>query len=274
MGDPPHSKCGSLETGVQVQVLSGALKLFVKKIDLSIVVPTYNESENIERLCFQINRVMQKERRRFEIIIVDDSSPDGTSYVVEKLKKHIRNIKLIVREKKMGLASAVLDGFKESKGEIIGAMDADLSHSPDDIPKLVEPIEKGEALFTIGSRYVPGAEIIDFPKLRKMLSLLGASSVKLIPIGRRMNLKDPLSGFFFVKRDVIENILDKINPKGFKLSLDIISLGEHKGKIKEIPIKFLWRKKGTSKLNIKDFYEYSQQWFEIIIKKFYKKINN
>lgn len=154
---------------------------------ISIIIPTYNEKGNIKKLILKINDIFKED---FEIIVVDDNSPDGTGKIVDKLKKY--NAKCIHRKSKLGLSSAVIEGFKAAKGDIIGVMDADFSHPPEKIPELIKPLKDNNAELTIGSRYIQGGKIKNWTAVRKIISK-GAILLSL-PLTR---IKDPVSGFFF-----------------------------------------------------------------------------
>jgi len=210
---------------------------------ISIIIPTYNEKENIKKLILDINRILKKD---FEIIVVDDNSQDGTGRIVDKLKKY--NAKCIHRKGKLGLASAVIEGFKAAKGEIIGVMDADFSHDINVIPKLIKPIINNEAELTIGSRYIQGGKIENWPLKRKIISR-GATLLSLL----LTTVKDPMSGFFFLNKEVIKGI--ELNAKGYKILLEIIVKGKY-NKVNEIPYTFVDRKAGKSKLNKKEYIDY------------------
>jgi len=217
-------------------------------MDLSIVIPTYNEKENIQELIKKIQKEFKENKINGEIIIVDDNSPDGTGKILEELKKKQKNIKIIHRKEKLGLSSAVLEGWKIAKGEILGVMDADLSHPAEKIKELFYAIKKEEADFTIGSRYIKGGKIKGWNFKRKLMSKTATLLAK--PFTK---IKDPMSGFFMIKKDCITN--KKINPKGFKILLELIIKADYK-KIKEIPITFADRTKGKSKAGSKEIIYY------------------
>ena len=221
------------------------------RIMISVIIPTYNEKENIKKLILKIIDVFRANKLNGEIIIVDDNSPDGTGEIAEMLAKKYSQkypIKVIHRKGKLGLASAVIEGFNRSKGNILGVMDADLSHLPSAIPSLVKPIEKGIVDFTIGSRYVNNGKIIGWPFLRTLISK-GATL-----IARHLaSVKDPMSGYFFIKRSVIDNTC--LNAHGYKICLEILVKGNY-SKVMEVPITFKDREKGSSKLNKQEFIDY------------------
>ncbi len=217
---------------------------------LSIVIPTYNEKENIQKLIKKIQSEFKENRINGEIIIVDDNSPDGTGRILENLKKKQKNIRVVHRKGKLGLSSAVLEGWKIANGNILGVMDADLSHPPEKIKELFKAIEKGEADFTIGSRYIKGGKIEGWNFKRKLMSKTATLLSRIYT-----KVKDPMTGFFMIKKDVIKNV--DLNPKGFKILLEIIIKGKYKN-IKEIPITFTNRVEGKSKAGTKEILYYLQ----------------
>ncbi|MDI6916168.1 MAG: glycosyltransferase family 2 protein [Thermoplasmatales archaeon] len=212
---------------------------------ISIVIPTYNEKENIEKL---IEKIFDACRNiETEVVVVDDNSPDGTGQVAEKLKEKY-NLHVLIRKNKTGLSSAVLDGFKIAKGDIFGVMDADLSHPPDAIQVMLKPIIDGKADFVIGSRYAKGGNIENWSVKRKIVSKGATFLAK--PLTR---IDDPMSGFFFLKKEIINHV--NLNPKGYKIGLEILVKGRYRNVI-ELPYTFRDRKHGKSKLNFKEYKNY------------------
>ncbi len=209
---------------------------------ISLVLPTYNEAANITGVIELIFRVLKKHSLQGEVIIVDDDSPDGTWEIAGKLKDRY-NIKVFRRLDKRGLSSAVLDGFRLTTGEIIGVMDADLSHPPEKIPELLEPIISNKSDMAIGSRYVEGGRIENWPLHRKVSSRIAALFVRGLT-----DVRDPMAGFFFFRRGVIEGIT--LSPKGFKIGLEILVKSRCKN-VTEVPIVFKDREYGKSKLGLR-----------------------
>ncbi|MGY4884461.1 MAG: glycosyltransferase [Nanobdellota archaeon] len=235
---------------------------------LSLVIPTYNEKENIQRLIERIQREFQENKINGEIIIVDDNSPDGTGEILEQLKRKQKNIQIIHRKGKLGLSSAVLEGWNIAEGDILGVMDADLSHPPEKIKELLWGIEKGGADFTIGSRYIPGGEIKGWNLKRKVMSKTATLLARIYT-----KVKDPMTGFFLIKKECVKGV--GLNPKGFKILLEVIIKGRYK-RVKEIPITFINRTKGKSKAGTKEIIYYIQNLLEYmkyknnLIKEFFK----
>lgn len=217
-------------------------------MDITLVIPTYNESENIPILLEKVFGVFKESNLDGNVIVVDDNSPDGTWKIAEGLKEKYARLEVLRRLNERGLSSAVLHGFRSSKSDILGVMDADLSHPPEKIPELVEPIIKGEADIVIGSRYIDRGEIGDWALRRKISSKLATLAVKGLT-----NVKDPMSGFFFLKREVIEDV--ELSPKGFKIALEILVRGKYH-KVVEVPILFRDRIYGETKLNSRVILDY------------------
>ena len=210
-------------------------------MDITLVIPTYNEADNIPILVEKVFKIFSDEKLDGHIIIVDDDSPDQTWKVAENLKDKFPNLEVLRRQDKKGLSSAVLDGFALANTEIVGVMDADLSHPPEKIPELVLPIIKGEADFTLGSRNIDQGGTENWPFRRKI-----SSKIATLAVLGLTKVKDPMSGFFFLKREVIKNV--ELSPKGFKIGLEILVRGNCKNVI-EVPIVFRDREYGESKLS-------------------------
>lgn len=209
---------------------------------LSLVIPTYNEAENIGPLIEEIFNILGN----VEVIVVDDNSPDGTGKIAEKLAKKY-GVRVIHREGKLGLSSAVLEGFSNATGDVLGVMDADGSHPVKALPKMLKKIQEGSDV-VIGSRYTQGGNIENWPMSRKIISK-GATTLAR-PLTR---VKDPMSGLMFLKKDVIKG--KKLNPKGYKICLEILVKGDY-NTVAEVPITFIDRQKGESKLNWKEHVNY------------------
>ncbi len=228
---------------------------------ISITIPTFNESKNIEELIKRIDTTMRKNKLEYECIVVDDNSPDKTYKKAIELSKEYP-IKTIVREEK-GLASAILRGFNESTGDIIGVMDSDLQHPPEIIPELVKPIIENKVELTIGSRLVKGGVVEDWPLHRKLISKI--ARVIVIPL---TEVKDSMSGLFFLRKEVIEGV--ELETMGYKLGLEIFVKGNYE-RMLEVPFTFKDRSVGSSKLNAKIHLEYLKQIFKLYLRKWIKK---
>ncbi|MEM1943867.1 MAG: polyprenol monophosphomannose synthase [Candidatus Caldarchaeum sp.] len=211
--------------------------------DVCVVIPTYNEAENIENL---VNKVLTVAGS--SIIVVDDGSPDGTSRVVEKIAQRDRRVRLLNRGRKMGLGSAYRDGFRlalESKARVIVSMDADGSHPPELIPMLVKAVEE-EADVAVASRYVAGGSWS--AGRGRMVVSRGANLLARLCTGVR--LKDMTSGFRAYSSKAVESLLEEEFPSGYVFQVDVIYRLVRRGfKVVEIPFIFTERVSGRSKLS-------------------------
>ena len=232
-----------------------------EKTTLAIIIPTYNEKENLPRLIKEIFFQLKKDDITTEVIVVDDNSPDGTGKVAEDLSKKYP-LKVINRPAKTGLATAVMDGIRATSSEIIGVMDSDLSHDPSVIPKMLDAIVRQKNQLVVGSRYVKGGKIENWPFLRKLISWVAI--VIAFPFTK---IKDRTSGYFFFRREVIDGI--DLNPTRFKIGLEIMVKGNYK-RWKEIPYVFRNRAEGKSKFDFNEIKNYLSQLKSFM---FYKKNN-
>ena len=219
----------------------------------SIVIPTYNEAGGIERLLRALDAVFKEHALDGEIIVVDDNSPDGTGAIVDRLSAEGLPVKCLHRPGKLGLSSGVIDGWKAARKEsrALGAMDADFSHDINALPKMVEALASGQYGLAVGSRYVPGGGIANWPARRILTSRVACMLAR--PLTR---VKDVTSGYILVKREAIEGV--ELDPIGFKIGLEVIAKG-HYGKAIEIPYVFTDRIVGESKLNEKEIFNYLKQ---------------
>ena len=221
---------------------------------ISIIVPCYNEAESLPLLADKIFEVLNKNQIDGELIVVDDNSPDGTGDIAEKLKEKY-NIKVVHREGKAGLSSAVVAGFKVASGDIFGVMDADLSHDPEIIPRLISPLEANKAQVAIGSRHVKGGGSENWPLIRRFISKTAIIMGRIVT-----NVRDVTSGYFFFRKEVIDGI--DINPIGFKIGLEIFVKGNYEHFI-EIPFIFKDRRFGNSKLGKGEVINYIKHLFAL-----------
>lgn len=217
-------------------------------MDLSLVIPTYNEKENVSSLIHDLEKEFKEHSIKGEIIFVDDNSPDGTGEILNKEAKKNKNIKVIHRKGKEGLSSAVIEGWKNGNGEVLGVMDSDLSHPTTKIHEMLETIKKGRAEIVIGSRYIKGGKIIGWGIYRKMLS---KGATFLARTFTKVN--DPMSGFFMIQKKCLKDA--DINPRGFKILLEVLIKANYKS-VKEMPITFTDRTKGKSKAGTKEILYY------------------
>ena len=211
-----------------------------------VIIPTYNEKENIERI---IRYVFQLEPK-FDILIIEDNSPDGTGAIVESLQKEFPQLHMIRRKGKLGLGTAYITGFKwalQNGYNYIFEMDADFSHNPDDLVRLYNACKEGNDM-AIGSRYVTGVNVVNWPMGRVLMSYFASKYVRFIT---GMKINDATAGFVCYTRKVLETInLDRIRFKGYAFQIEMKFTAWTLGfKLKEIPIIFTDRTLGTSKMS-------------------------
>ena len=207
---------------------------------VSIVVPTYNERDNVRPLCEGIREAIGS-AWDYEVIVVDDNSPDGTADVVREMAAADPRIRLLQRAGKLGLGTAVADGFRLAEGDYWIMMDADLSHRPEELPKMLRALS--DADIVIGSRYIPGGGVQNWPLWRQAVSR-GASGMGRVIVG--LPVRDLTSGFGAFRRRWMEPLLPDLNPKGFKLLLEILARSRG-ARVRETPITFVDRQNGRSK---------------------------
>jgi dolichol-phosphate mannosyltransferase len=231
-----------------------------------VVVPTYNEWENIKRLIPELMKVSQKVAKEWDVIVlvVDDGSPDGTAPEVERLaKENPGKIFLLERSEKKGLGEAYKAGFRhaieELKADTLVEMDADLSHDPGDLPRLLDKIEEGYD-FVIGSRYVKGGKIEGWPWRRRSVSWAGNF------LGRftlDFKVRDCTSGFRAIRASVLDGLLERLETDGYAFLLSLLHFALQNGsKVVEVPTTFKERQIGESKLGNKDLIEFIKAGFK------------
>ena len=213
-----------------------------------IIIPTYNELENIQLL---IPDLLQRYKNNLDILVVDDNSPDGTGKFIEDTGKHDSRVKLLRREKKMGLGTAYVAGFKyalENSYDYIFEMDADFSHDPKEIKSFLKAIKQYDLV--LGSRYVKGVNVVNWPMRRLLLSYFANVYTRIITW---MPIWDATGGFKCFRRSVLETIdLNKIKSNGYAFQIEMTFKAWKKGfKIGEIPIVFVDRTMGSSKMSKK-----------------------
>lgn len=223
--------------------------------DSIVIIPTYNEKENIESII----RAVFSLEKKFHILVIDDGSPDGTAVIVHKLIETEFSNRLFIEERKgkLGLGTAYIHGFKWALNrsyEYIIEMDADFSHNPDDLPRLYAACHDEGYDVSVGSRYISGVNVVNWPMGRVLMSYFASKYVQLIT---RMKVKDTTAGFVCYRRKVLETInLDEIKFKGYGFQIEMkysaIVLGF---KLKEVSVVFVNRQLGTSKMSSSIFGE-------------------
>jgi dolichol-phosphate mannosyltransferase len=218
---------------------------------VAVVLPTYCEADNIERLI----RLLQKLKLNLLITVADDSSPDGTAEIVQKLQEEYDNLLLFVRPRKLGLGTAITDAFRtllslEKPPDYIVTMDADFSHNPKDIPKLMSAAEEGAGL-VIGSRYCKGGRIVGWHSVRLLISRV-ANFIASTITGKRIH--DCTSGFRCYSKECVEAVLPNLHSQTYEIQIETVKHARIQGfPVKETPITFVNRKRGKSKLTKAEF---------------------
>ncbi len=222
--------------------------------DSIVIIPTYNEKENIEniiRAVFGLEKV-------FHILVVEDNSPDGTADIVRRMQKEFpERLFMIERKGKLGLGTAYIAGFRwaiEKKYDYIFEMDADFSHNPNDLPRLYAACHDQGADLSIGSRYVSGVNVVNWPMGRVLMSYFASKYVRIIT---GVKIHDTTAGFVCYRRSVLETIeLDRVRFKGYAFQIEMKYTAYKCGfKITEVPVIFVNRELGTSKMNSSIFGE-------------------
>ncbi|MHA1302039.1 MAG: polyprenol monophosphomannose synthase [Candidatus Helarchaeota archaeon] len=220
---------------------------------LSICIPTYNEKENIEILVRRIHEVLSPyPSLTYEIIIIDDNSPDGTGKIIDRLAEGLKNIKPIHRKIKNGLAMAYLEGFRNTTGDLIMTMDADLSHDPKSIPDFIRASKNYEIV--IGSRFIPGGKNINRTRFRVLVSKL---TNILATLFLKIKSSDSTSGYRLYRRYVLEKILPYVSSQKFSFQVEILEKSKYfEFTVGQVPIQFQDRKFGKSKFNAREVGEF------------------
>jgi dolichol-phosphate mannosyltransferase len=226
---------------------------------VSVIVPTYNEKDNIIPLVKRLDKALSS--YDYEILFVDDNSRDGTAEAVKALSGKYP-VRVIVRKRKRGLASAIVDGLGHVTSPVIGVIDADLQHPPEVMPKLIREIERG-ADIAIASRYVEGGGCQGWGLTRRIISK-GAISLSHLFLPSTRQIKDPMSGFFAFKRPVVAHA--RLKPTGYKILLEILMEGQFQ-RSAEVPFIFKTRGRGESKLNARQQVDYLKHIFSLMRRK-------
>jgi dolichol-phosphate mannosyltransferase len=217
----------------------------------ALVIPTLNEAENLPTLFDRIRQAMSQVEMPYEVIVVDDDSRDGTDDVVQKFAETDPRIRLLVRRGQRGLAGAVIHGWQHTDADLLGVIDADLQHPPELLPSLIAAMNQGNDL-AVASRYANGNGTNGWNAARYAVSRLG--TLVSMPLQRPgIRVKDPLSGYFVVRRECIEGL--NLQPTGFKILLEILVRARLKSVV-EVPFHFGLRSAGKSKADMKVALEY------------------
>ncbi|HQJ74859.1 MAG TPA: polyprenol monophosphomannose synthase [Bacteroidota bacterium] len=233
-----------------------------------VCIPTYNEIENIEKI---IPKILSMDDE-IEVLIIDDNSPDGTGDKVEEMMRENKRIHLIKRPGKMGLGTAYVEGFKyaiKNNFDLVFEMDADFSHDPNTIPSFLEAIKDNDLV--LGSRYINGINVLNWPMKRLLLSYFANVYTKIVT---GMKINDATGGFKCFRIEVLKSIdLDKIKSNGYSFQIEMTFKAWKKGfRIKEIPIIFMDRQQGTSKMNKKIIHEAIFMVWKLRFRSLFKKL--
>jgi dolichol-phosphate mannosyltransferase len=217
---------------------------------LSLIVPTRNERATLERLVSAVATEFASRGIDGELIVVDDNSPDGTGAIADQLALRYP-VRVVHRARKLGLASAVLAGFERARGDVLGVMDADLSHPPSVVPGMLAAMRVLGADMVVASRYVPGGGVTRWPWRRRVMSRVASRLARPIT-----PVRDATSGFFLVRRDAVEGV--RLWSAGFKIGLELLGRGRI-GSVAEFPYRFSDRAAGRSKMSAREVGAYLVQ---------------
>ncbi|OGB90952.1 hypothetical protein A2625_06635 [candidate division WOR-1 bacterium RIFCSPHIGHO2_01_FULL_53_15] len=223
--------------------------------ELSIIIPTYNESKNIETMIVRVHDSLKQHKINEEIIVVDDSSPDGTAELATSLGKQYP-VRVYIRTQRVGPGAAILDGIRLAAAPVACVMDGDLSHPPEALPKMFDLIREKRALLVIGSRHIKGGGTSKWIWYRKFFSWGARQLGKLLT-----PVNDLTSGFFMFDKKILEEA--EIDPIGCKVGLELMIKGKHGGQVVEYPIIFSERAAGESKMGWRETRQYIEHLFAL-----------
>jgi len=223
----------------------------VARIELAVIVPTYNERENLYPLIQRLKSCLRG--INWEVIFVDDDSRDGTADEVRLLSEFEPNVRVVQRIGRRGLASACVEGMLATSAPFLAVMDADLQHDESILPKMFERIRKGKLDLVVATRNAAGGSKGSFERHRVLISDLGA---KLSSLVLKTPLSDPMSGFFMISRECLHGLVRRLSAVGFKILVDIVASADHPLKVAEVPYVFGKRQFGDSKLDLNVSIEY------------------
>jgi dolichol-phosphate mannosyltransferase len=221
-------------------------------VQLSVVVPTFNEGSHIVEFLRDLEAA--NAGRDYEILVVDDNSPDGTHAKVAAYARGHPRVVPVLRLKEKGLATAVIEGMRRSRGEYVAVMDSDYQHPPETVPRLLDAALKDGADCVVASRYAAEGTVTGFPLSRRVISW-GARTLAVLglPVVRRFRVRDPMSGFFLVRRDRVP--IEELRPRGYKILLEVLARARLE-RVVEVGFPFQNRRAGESKLRLRTQYDY------------------
>ena len=220
-------------------------------IDVAVVLPTYNEGKNIPEVIARVRSVL--EGLSWEMIFVDDDSPDGTAEAILEYAKQDRRIRLVQRVGRRGLSSACIEGMLATSANYIAVMDADQQHDETILPKMLARLREEELDIVVGTRNAEGGSMGQFSAKRVLLSRLGRRISKSVG---HCELSDPMSGFFLLRRGFLMDVVRRLQGEGFKILVDLLASAERRVRVGEIGYRFRLRKYGESKLDLLTAVEY------------------
>lgn len=219
---------------------------------ISLIIPTYNEAKSIEETLRRTARALSRTSEPFELIVVDDNSPDGTAELAEALGEPC-SVRVVRRSGRAGLATAVLAGWAVAKGDLLGAMDADLQHPPEIVCSLSRSLREQDAEIVVASRKVSGGGMKDWSPIRQFISW-GSTRTAHLLLGDALSVvTDPMSGMFMIKAEVIRG--RELRPLGYKILLEVLARGDY-SRVEEVAYVFEARRSGASKLGAKQSWEF------------------
>ena len=219
--------------------------------ELTLVIPTLNERDNIGPLVDLLDAVL--EAVSWEVIFVDDDSPDGTAERIREIGRRDRRVRCLQRLGRRGLTTACIEGALAASATYIAVMDADMQHDENLLPQMLAMLKSDSADLVVGSRYVAGGGIGGLDPARANMS---AFATRLSRIICKAEIADPMSGFFMLRRDVLEEALRRLSGQGFKILLDILASSPRPLRVRELPYEFRERQRGESKLDTRVAWEY------------------
>jgi dolichol-phosphate mannosyltransferase len=230
---------------------------------LSLIIPTYNESQSIKTTIKEQLRILKKAKIPFEIIVADDNSPDNTANIVKKAFKK-ESVKVLLRKKNKGLSPAVIEGFSIAKGNILAVMDGDGQHDPNILPKMYKLIKNKDLV--VATRYAKGGSVGEWNTSRTAISKFASLLAK--PFLLKNPVSDPMAGFFMLKKELFMKSKKELQSKGYKILLDLLFVNyNNKLSIAEVPYTFRKREEGESKLGLK----VSIQYILMLVKEAYRR---
>jgi len=228
---------------MQIDTISESPRVAVAR-QLSVIVPTFNERDNVRVLFERLSATLKG--ISWEVIYVDDNSPDETWRVVQEMAQRDARVRCVRRVGRRGLSGACIEGILASSAPNVAVMDADLQHDETQLPKMLALLQSGEAELVVGSRYIAGGNADSFNRQRRGASEFATTLAKKL---LRVEIADPMSGFFMIRRERFEQLAPKLSVQGFKILLDIVATAQGKLRVVEIPYAFGSRLHGESKLD-------------------------